>query len=137
MATEEGPKDLQADQEQAQPGGECVTSEEQPQPTMPTKDQQERWQSAEAKEIHPTESCQVTLGDQEEGMGTHGGGKGPSLPPTQMYLCWWRLRIGAGRRSVSLGHWMVLAVGITVFPSGLVYREALSVSWGEGRERVV
>ncbi|KAK7798189.1 hypothetical protein U0070_009060 [Myodes glareolus] len=65
LATEEGPKDLQADQEQAQPGGECVTSEEQPQPTMPTKDQQERWQSAEAKEIHPTESCQVlpTQGD--------------------------------------------------------------------------
>nr|XP_048282633.1 spermatogenesis-associated protein 21 isoform X2 [Myodes glareolus] len=65
LATEEGPKDLQADQEQAQPGGECVTSEEQPQPTTPTKDQQERWQSTEAKEIHPTESCQVlpTQGD--------------------------------------------------------------------------
>ncbi|CAO2589783.1 Spermatogenesis-associated protein 21, partial [Lemmus lemmus] len=57
-ATEEGPRDLQADQEQAQPGKECVTSEEQPQPSMPTKDQQERRQSAEAKEIHPTESCQ-------------------------------------------------------------------------------
>ncbi|XP_041508560.1 spermatogenesis-associated protein 21 [Microtus oregoni] len=58
LETEEGPKDLQADQEQAQPGEECVTSEEQPpQPTMPTKDQQEGWQSAKAKEIHPTESC--------------------------------------------------------------------------------
>ncbi|XP_013203809.1 spermatogenesis-associated protein 21 [Microtus ochrogaster] len=67
LATEEGPKDLQADQEQAQPGGECVTSEEQPpQPTMPTtKDQQEGWQSAKAKEIHPTESCPAlpTQGD--------------------------------------------------------------------------
>ncbi|XP_057640138.1 spermatogenesis-associated protein 21 [Chionomys nivalis] len=62
LATEEGPKDLQADQEQAQPGGECVTSEEQPpQPTMPTKDQQEGWQSAKAKEIHPTESCQGNI----------------------------------------------------------------------------
>ncbi|XP_050008788.1 spermatogenesis-associated protein 21 isoform X2 [Alexandromys fortis] len=66
LATEEGPKNLQADQEQAQPGRECVTSEEQPpQPTMPTKDQQEGWQSAKAKEIHPTESCQAlpTQGD--------------------------------------------------------------------------
>ncbi|XP_028736535.1 spermatogenesis-associated protein 21 [Peromyscus leucopus] len=57
--TEEGPRDLQAGQEQAQPDGECVTSEEQPQPTMETKDQQERWQSTETKEIHPTESCQA------------------------------------------------------------------------------
>ncbi|XP_036034521.1 spermatogenesis-associated protein 21 [Onychomys torridus] len=57
-STQEGLRDLQAGQEQAQPDGECVTSEEQPQPTMQTKDQQERWQSTEAKEIHPTESCQ-------------------------------------------------------------------------------
>ncbi|XP_027241538.1 spermatogenesis-associated protein 21 [Cricetulus griseus] len=56
LATKEGPRDLQAGQAQAQPGGECVTSEEQP---WPTKDQQERWQSAEAKNIHPTESYQT------------------------------------------------------------------------------
>lgn len=107
LATEEGPKNLQADQDQAQPGGECVTSEEQPpQPTMPTKDQQEGWQSAKAKEIHPTESCQVTLGDEEEGMGTRGGGgKRPSLPPTQKDLCWWRLRTGAGRQSPWVPEW--------------------------------
>lgn len=70
LATKEGPRDLQAGQAQAQPGGECVTSEEQP---WPTKDQQERWQSAEAKNIHPTESYQVTLGDQEKGPGHHVG----------------------------------------------------------------
>ncbi|XP_040613455.1 spermatogenesis-associated protein 21 isoform X2 [Mesocricetus auratus] len=56
LATEEGLRDLQAGQEQAQPGAECVVSEEQPRPTMPTGEQQERWQSA--KDIHPTESCQ-------------------------------------------------------------------------------
>lgn len=137
MATEEGPKNLQADQDQAQPGGECVTSEEQPpQPTMPTKDQQEGWQSAKAKEIHPTESCQVTLGDEEEGMGTHGGGqKALSAPNTEGLVL-----VEAAHwswQTVSLGPGMVLAVGITVFPSGLVSREALWVSWGQGRARVV
>ncbi|CAH7442159.1 Spata21 [Phodopus roborovskii] len=56
LATEEGSSlDLQASQEQAQHGRECVTPEEQ---SRLTKDQQERWQSTKAKEIHPTDSCQ-------------------------------------------------------------------------------
>lgn len=87
--TEEGPRDLQAGQEQAQPDGECVTSEEQPQPSMETKDQQERWQSTETKEIHPTESCQVTLGDREEGHRHHvvGGGGAQRGPLCSRHRC--------------------------------------------------
>lgn len=47
---------------------------------MQTKDQQKRWQSAEVKEIHLAESCQVTAGDWGEEHGHHGGvlgGEGP------------------------------------------------------------
>ncbi|GAB1289165.1 Spermatogenesis-associated protein 21 [Apodemus speciosus] len=58
--TQDGPRELQTGQEQAQPSGDFVTSEGRPQPAVQTKDQQKRWQSAEVKEILPTESCQVT-----------------------------------------------------------------------------
>ncbi|XP_021015842.1 spermatogenesis-associated protein 21 [Mus caroli] len=56
--TQDGPRELQAGPEQAQPSGDFVTSEGRPQPVMQTKDQQKRWQSAEVKEIHLAESCQ-------------------------------------------------------------------------------
>ncbi|XP_060235145.1 spermatogenesis-associated protein 21 [Meriones unguiculatus] len=52
--------ELQAGEGQAQPSGDCVTPEGQPEPAM---DQQEDLQSAEAQEIHPSQSCQVIPGD--------------------------------------------------------------------------
>ncbi|XP_034359324.1 spermatogenesis-associated protein 21 [Arvicanthis niloticus] len=46
--TQDGLRELQAGQEQAQPIGDFVTSEGRPQPAMQTKDQQKRWQTAES-----------------------------------------------------------------------------------------
>ncbi|XP_032751110.1 spermatogenesis-associated protein 21 [Rattus rattus] len=56
--TQDGPRELQTGQEQARPSGDFVASEGRPQPAMQTKDQQKRWQSAEAKDVQSTESCQ-------------------------------------------------------------------------------
>ncbi|XP_021056687.1 spermatogenesis-associated protein 21 [Mus pahari] len=75
--TQDGQKELQAGPEQAQPSGDFVTSEGQPQPAMQTKDQQKRWQSVDIKEIHLAESCQ---GNTDQDLGKPRPSDGRSQP---------------------------------------------------------
>lgn len=72
--------ELQAAEEQAQPGGDCLSPEGEPEPDMQTRDQQENLQSAEVEveEVYPSQSCQVIPGDR--------GAKGPPVPSAKACL---------------------------------------------------
>lgn len=102
---------------------------------MQTKDQQKRWQTAEVKEIHPTESCQVTPGDWGEERAPFGEQKAPCALHTDVL-------VSVGGCALELAH--TQSPCVTGGPGSwsqsvlqvLFTERSLWVSWGQQGTRV-